>query len=156
MNKSDWQLALKWSQARYWNTPVSAKRIRKMAGRVLTCTMGSRVRGAKLKQALDGNMARIFHESSYRPGVTQQGFVDVNTGVDEAIGLYQITPSTWQVWSIPGFTNMHNPFDQIMTAMNVQLNNVHHFFSTTITGGWGPAPCPPGDGNPYRNGRCNK
>lgn len=72
-------------------------------------------------------MRQIQTESNGNPGVTQNGYTDVNTGGNEARGLMQITPATWR-----GVVSQHfrgqslNPFNGY-DSIKVALKYIEHY-----------------------------
>lgn len=87
--------------------------------------------GAGLKKILN----TINHESGGSPTVMQHGYVDVNTGVDPAMGLLQFIGSTFRHYAMPGHTNRGSGYDQLLAL----FNDRNWFSDLKASGGWGPS-----------------
>ena len=63
-------------------------------------------------------MAQIASESSGDPNITQNGYVDANTGGNEAVGLLQIAKDTWPGCRDPELPDdRRNPFANMVGAL---------------------------------------
>jgi hypothetical protein len=97
-------------------------------------------------------MKQVERESGFRPNVLQGYIGDVNDN-NPAGGLVQFIPETFQTWKVDGFDDRFNPLDNLLAAVNAQVNADS---ITTNCGvrilngcsGWGPN----GGTNPYKTG----
>lgn len=48
----------------------------------------------------------------------QQRIIDMNSGGNEAQGPLQFTPQTFKIFAMPGHTNIHNPYDELLAFFN--------------------------------------
>ena len=48
----------------------------------------------------------------------QQRIIDMNSGGNEAQGPLQFTPQTFKIFAMPGHTNIHNPYDELLDFFN--------------------------------------
>lgn len=85
-------------------------------------------------------LKQIQTESNGDPNAFQHGYVDANTGGNEARGLLQFAKSTWEADALPGHTNWRSGYDQILAA----INTLEHGGE----GGWGNV----GQGHGWANG----
>ncbi|MFT8491558.1 tape measure protein [Oenococcus sicerae] len=85
--------------------------------------------GAGMKKILN----TITHESGGDPTV-KQGVVDVNTGVDPAVGLLQFIGSTFRYYAVKGHTNRSSGYDQLLAL----FNDKNWLSDLQWSGGWGP------------------
>ena len=74
-------------------------------------------------------LKQIQTESGGDPHAFQHGYVDANTGGNEARGLLQFAGSTWAADALPGHTDWRNGYNQILAAINVLEHGGE--------GGWG-------------------
>ena len=63
-------------------------------------------------------IAQIDTESSGNADVGKQKITDVNSGGNEAYGLMQIIPSTWDAHAFQGHNDKDNGYDQLLTAVH--------------------------------------
>lgn len=120
--------------------------------------------GATPRQAqknAEANYQQVVIESSGRPYAIQT-VVDVNSGGNEAGGLFQFIPGTFDTWKVAGFNDRFNAVDNLLAGVNAQVNSDTLYTtgaadgggSRTVKvlagqGGWGPS----GGRNPYLNKR---
>ena len=100
------------------------------------------------------NLAQVMQESGGRSHAIQT-VRDVNSGGNEAGGLLQFIPSTFNYWKVDGFNDRFAPLDNLLAGVNAQVNA--EYINTVRSGrvkilsgngGWGPGP----GSNPYRTG----
>ena len=103
----------------------------------------------QLRYRIDGNLRQIGDDSGFIPAARSP------TG-QHAKGLLQIIDPTFAHWQIPGHEHVYHPLDDIMAAVNIQLNahvvisvvDGHHYRHNVLDGrhhGWGLH----GGDNPY-------
>lgn len=85
-------------------------------------------------------LRQIQTESGGDPHAFQHGYVDANTGGNEARGLLQFAGSTWRADALPGHTDWRNGYNEILTAIAVLERGGE--------GGWGNV----GNGHGWANG----
>lgn len=85
-------------------------------------------------------LRQIQTESGGNPLAFQHGYVDANTGGNEARGLLQFAGSTWNADALPGHTDWRNGYNEILAAVNVLEHGGE--------GGWGNV----GNGHGWENG----
>lgn len=66
-------------------------------------------------------LARAKQESGLDPNIQQQ-VVDVNTGVDPAVGIMQMIGATFRAHALPGMTNRLNPLHQMVSSFRYMLD----------------------------------
>lgn len=91
------------------------------------------------------NLAQIMRESGGRPYVLQGYIGDVNDH-NPAGGLFQFTKGTFEHWKVDGYNDRFNPIDNILAAVNAQVNGPYRILDGTS--GWSP----PFSHNPYATG----
>lgn len=85
-------------------------------------------------------LRQIQTESNGNPLAFQHGYVDANTGGNEARGLLQFAGSTWAADALPGHKDWRNGYNEILAAINVLEHGGE--------GGWGNV----GNGHGWENG----
>lgn len=63
------------------------------------------------------NVLRVAMSESGNRNIQQQ-IHDVNSGGNEAQGPLQFTPQTFKAFAMPGHTNIHNPYDELLAFFN--------------------------------------
>ncbi|MDU0443811.1 peptidoglycan DD-metalloendopeptidase family protein [Staphylococcus haemolyticus] len=98
--------------------------------------------GVRVSNADVNDVARLIQtESSGNAGVTQQ-IHDVNSGGNEAQGLLQYTPVSFNSYAIRGHKNIKNGYDQLLAFFNntdwrANLSYWKRRMASGLTG-WGP------------------
>ena len=98
--------------------------------------------GVRVSSADVNDVARLIQtESSGNAGVTQ-GIKDVNSGGNEAQGLLQYTPGSFNSYAIRGHKNIKNGYDQLLAFFNntdwrANLSYWKRRMASGLTG-WGP------------------
>ena len=98
--------------------------------------------GVRVSSADVNDVARLIQtESGGNAGVTQQ-IQDVNSGGNEAQGLLQYTPSSFNSYAIRGHKNIKNGYDQLLAFFNntdwrANLSYWKRRMASGLTG-WGP------------------
>ncbi|PTK72377.1 peptidase M23 [Staphylococcus haemolyticus] len=98
--------------------------------------------GVRISSADVNDVARLIQtESSGNAGVTQQ-IQDVNSGGNEAQGLLQYTPGSFNSYAIRGHKNIKNGYDQLLAFFNntdwrANLSYWKRRMASGLTG-WGP------------------
>lgn len=85
-------------------------------------------------------LRQIQTESGGDPHAFQHGYVDANSGGNEARGLLQFAGSTWRADALPGHTDWRNGYNEILAAI--------HVLEQGGEGGWGNV----GNGHGWANG----
>lgn len=87
-------------------------------------------------------VSQIGSESGGNPGIMQHGYVDVNTGGNEAVGLLQIIPGTFATHRDPSLPNdRRHPFANMVAALRYYRSR----YGMDLTTMWG-------HGHGYDNG----
>ncbi|WP_010120131.1 tape measure protein [Corynebacterium nuruki] len=82
-------------------------------------------------------MQQMANESNGDPGVTQHGYVDANTGGNEAVGLFQFAKSTWPSYWDPRTPNdRKNPWSNINAGVRYARDRHHWGPIVGSPGGW--------------------
>ncbi len=101
--------------------------------------MGVNLSGGDIKDVIK----LIDTESGGRAGVTQHGYTDVNSGGNEARGLLQYTPGTWNSYKKKGKGNILNGYHQLVAFFNNTnwRKDLSSWKSRMARGqtGWGPS-----------------
>ncbi|RIO61433.1 peptidoglycan DD-metalloendopeptidase family protein [Staphylococcus haemolyticus] len=98
--------------------------------------------GVRVSNADVNDVARLIQtESNGNAGVTQQ-IQDVNSGGNEAQGLLQYTPGSFNSYAIRGHKNIKNGYDQLLAFFNntdwrANLSYWKRRMASGLTG-WGP------------------
>lgn len=82
---------------------------------------------------VDGIASLIQKESGGDPKIKQQ-IKDINSGGNEAQGLLQYVPSTFNNYKVKGHGNIHNGYDQLLAF----FNNKNWKSDYNPNGGWSP------------------
>lgn len=82
---------------------------------------------------VNGIASLIKNESGGDPKIQQQ-IQDVNSGGNEAQGLLQYVPSTFDAYKVKGHDDIHNGYDQLLAF----FNNKNWKQDYNPNGGWGP------------------
>lgn len=85
-------------------------------------------------------LRQIQTESNGDPNAFQHGYHDANSGGNEARGLLQFALRTWRADALPGHTDWHSGYNEILAAINVLEHGGE--------GGWGNV----GNGHGWANG----
>lgn len=101
--------------------------------------------GDELDERVTKNYAQVGRESGGRPYILQGYIGDVND-TNPAGGLFQFIPSTFDHWKVDGFNDRFNPLDNILAAVNAQVNGPYPILDGSL--GWSP----PFSDNPYARG----
>lgn len=107
------------------------------------------LRGGELASVVSKNYAQVGRESGGRPYILQGLIGDVNDN-NPAGGLFQFIPSTFEHWKVDGFDDRFNPLDNILAAVNAQVNGPYYILDGSS--GWSP----PLSENPYAKGGRSK
>lgn len=94
------------------------------------------------------NVRQARAESGLYPNAIQN-IVDVNSGGNEAGGLFQFIPATFNKWAVQGYSNRFAPLDSALAVVNAQVNakaiytidkngNSKKVKVLNGTGGWAP------------------
>ena len=79
-------------------------------------------------------LSQIQSESGGNPGIMQQGYVDVNTGGNEAVGLLQVIPGTFEANRDPSLPNdRRDPQANMVAALRYYRGR----YGTDLTTMWG-------------------
>ncbi|AVP40437.1 tail associated lysin [Staphylococcus phage phiSA_BS1] len=90
--------------------------------------------GVNVSEAdVNGIASLIKNESGGDPKIQQQ-IQDINSGGNEAQGLLQYVPSTFDAYKVKGNEDIHNGYDQLLAF----FNNKNWKQDYNPNGGWGP------------------
>lgn len=107
------------------------------------------MRGEDLRMRVSKNYSQVGRESGGRPYILQGYIGDVND-TNPAGGLFQFIESTFAHWKVDGFDDRFNPLDNILAAVNAQVNGPYYILDGSS--GWSP----PFSENPYAKGGKSK
>ena len=104
----------------------------------------------QVQYRIDGNLRQIGDDSGFIPAARSP------TG-QHAKGLVQLIDPVFASWQVPGFNHVYHPLDDVLAAVNIQLNahdvisvyDGHHYAHNVLDGrhhGWGFH----GGDNPYK------
>jgi hypothetical protein len=102
-------------------------------------------RGQELNYVVSKNYDQISLESGGRAYILQGLIGDVNDN-NPAGGLFGFLDSTMEHWKVDGYNDRFNPLDNILAAVNAQVNGPYKILDGSM--GWSP----PLSENPYAEG----
>ena len=106
------------------------------------------VRGQELNYNVSANMKQSYLEVGWAPYLEQSIYLIDGNENDPARGMFGFIPPTFDFWKVDGFNDIYNPLDNILAAVNAQVNAPHPILDGSS--GWSVAEDP--GSNPYTSG----
>jgi len=83
------------------------------------------------------NLKQANQESGLQGNIIQQP-LGLNVGRNRAGGLFQVLPTTFASWKVPGFNNRFAPLSNALAVVNAQVNSQMSILDGSS--GWAPGP----------------